>query len=341
MKSIRHIKYILPILCGCLVLTAASIAFAQTARVLIDEFQVAKYVTDVQSAMNVPSVAVGIVGADRNYFFETYGPAGHEEPFAIGSLSKSVTAMAVMILVQDKKLTLDESASKWVDGVPGEVTVKDLLQQRSGLGKADDLMGWRKTDVTIEELVRQASWAEPRGEFSYSTLNYQILGAIVEKVSEQPFGAFVKERIFEPAGMTTAHAGPEAPSVHISGHKYVFGYPFSEGETRYAAAAVASDFVWMSARDMEKWIRLFAAGGKLEKKQVIPKDVMDALLAPEGTSPYGMGWFMADEGGLQVARSTGATRSFSASMAIVPERKIGVFVLTNVNSWNGYAPESI
>lgn len=319
-----------------LALLTAGTAVAQTAHVVVDEFAVSRWVTDNMHALNIPSIAVGIVGPDTDYYLEAYGPAELSQPFLIGSLSKSVTAMAVMLLVHDKKLSLDDKASKWVEGVPDAVTVADLLHQTSGLDRDDGMSGWTDLDASVEDMVAGATFGPP-GKFSYSNLNYNILGAIVARVSGMSHADFLRQRIFEPAQMTTATASAQRPDDHVVGHQYLFGFPMASGEPDYNPAAIPAGFVWMSAQDMSRWIRLFVAHGKLDGKQVVPAEVIDQLLAaPEGSN-YAMGWSIQTTDGIEYAKHTGATGAFTSAMAVVPKREFGIFVLTNINVWMGIA----
>ena len=331
-----------PYLLFCLLLTLGSSARAET-RVEIDEFAVSRWVTDNKEALKIPSIAVGIVGPEKPYYLEIYGPAELDDPFLIGSLTKSVTAMAVMLLVHDGALTLEDQASNWVRGVPQEVTVRHLLHQVSGLDRADGGTGWTDLDKTVEQMVADASWGPVGGsEFSYSNLNYQILGAIVERVSKQSYADFVRTRIFEPLDMKTATGDPAGPDNHVIGNQYIFGFPFERGEPAYNPVTVPSGFVWMSGRDMDKWLRVFVTRGKVDGKQVIPAEVVDALLEKPQDTRYAMGWVITSQyEPVKVGRHSGATGAFTSAMAVVPEREFGVFVLTNSNSWLALAPTTV
>ncbi len=319
-----------------LVPTAAS----AEARVVIDEFAISRWVTENMQALNIPSIAVGIVGPDKDYYLETYGPAELDQPFLIGSLSKSVTALAVMLLVHDGVMKLEDSASQWVGGVPAAVTVRHLLHQTSGLARADDVEGWTELGATVEDLVARATFAAP-GTYGYSNLNYNILGVIVAKASGKPYAEFVKHRIFDPAGMATASAQPNPPSGHVVGHQYMYGFPMDFGEPAYNPATVPAGFIWMAPNDMSRWIRLFVAKGKLDGKQVVPAAVVEQLLQKPDGSDYAMGWLIKTDGPTPYAKHTGATAAFTSAMSVVPDREFGVFVLTNLNLWMGVGATTI
>lgn len=323
------------------VLTASPSLFAQSQRVSVQEQQVSTYADEVQSSLNVPSLAVGVLGPDETAHLDVRGEGSTDEPFLIGSLSKSVTAVAVLLLEDDGTLSLDDSAAEFVDEVPEEVTLAHLLEHKSGLDRSAGVDAWTNRDQSVEQAAGKASWKEPGGEFSYSNLNYEILGAVVEKVSGQSFGEFAAERIFEPLGMEDASAHPEPPSEHIVGHQYIFGFPVALGEPDYNPAAVPSGFVWMSAEDMEAWLRAFLNEGRVDGAQALPADVMAAFDEEADEGEYEFGWLVGRQSGSTSLSHTGLTGAFSASATIVPARQIAVFSLANVNSWEGGVPSDV
>ena len=287
------------------------------------------------------AIAVGVVGPEKNHFLEVYGMPELTDAFLIGSLSKSVTALAVMLLVEDSVLALDAPASKWIPGIPDAVTIEHLLHQVSGLERDDGADAWTDLDATIEEQVASASFELPAQEYAYANLNYELLGAIVERASGKSYGAFVQERIFEPMKMSNSTATSTRPAERAAGYQFVYGFPQPFGEPPYRASSVSAGFVWMSPEDMARWIRLFVTGGKIDGVQVFPPAVMKALLEGPSTN-YAKGWvFTTAHAPLEVALHDGLTAAFSSAMAVVPEREFGIFVLTNVNSWLAMAPMNV
>lgn len=318
----------------------ASAASAQTSRVVIDEFQVSRWVTENMQALNIPSIAVGIVGPQQHYYLESFGPAELDQPFLIGSLSKSVTAVAVMLLVEEGKVALSDPASKWVPGVPDSVTVEHLLHQTSGLAPGAGGAAWENVDASVDELVTGVTFGPP-GTYTYSNLNYTILGRIVAAASGKPYAEFVQERIFGPAKLETATAAAERPEAHVKGQQYMFGFPVDFDEPDYGPAHIPAGFVWMSAQDMARWIRLFVAGGKLDGAQVLPATVIEAVLKKPQDTAYAMGWVHSDADGVPVLQHSGATAAFTSAMMLAPDREFGIFVLTNLNSWLALGPVNI
>ena len=320
-------------LIAMLLFLVSSTAFAQTSsRVVIDEFQLSRWVTDNMQALNIPSITVGVVGPKENYYLQSFGPAELDDPFLIGSLSKSVTALAVMLLVHDGVIGLDDPASKWVGGIPDAVTVRHLLHQRSGLDRSSGGTAWTDVGATLSDEIASTTFGSP-GTYEYSNLNYNILGGIVARASGKPYADFVQQRIFTPAKMTTASAQPTPPAARVKGHQYMYGFPVDFGEPNYNPIAVPSGFVWMSANDMTRYIRLFVAKGQLDGQQVVPADVVEQLLTKPDSGSYAMGWTVNTDGPVPVANHNGATAAFTSAMAVVGDREFGVFVLTNLNLW--------
>lgn len=325
----RHLVFVLTVVTA---LAWASNLHAQRSRVVVDPVKVRAWVSDNKAALRAPAMAAGIVTARETPFLDALG-AESDEPFLIGSLSKSVTAVAIAILVHDGQIGLDDPASDWVTGVPNTVTIRHLLHQTSGLDRRAGGNAWTDTETSLASMIDDADWGPALDAFEYSNLNYHILGAIVEKVSGKPYGTFVGDEIFEPLGMKTASAHPQPPANHVAGHRYLFGFPAALGEPDYNPVAVPAGFVWMSADDMATWLRMFVARGTIEQREAIPSEVVDMVLQKPEDTPYAMGWLVRSEHDPPYANHAGATAAFTSAMAVVPDRGFGVFVLTNVNTF--------
>jgi CubicO group peptidase (beta-lactamase class C family) len=161
-----------------------------------------------------PGVAVIVVRHDGSVWCRGFGsdPQGGritcDTPFAIASLTKSVTALGVMQLAAKHEVRLDVPVSTYLpsfrpqDGRP--ITVRNLLQQRSGFSTADGLALMAQVNPTIAERVTAlnsvASVAAPGTSFMYSNANYDVLGALIERISGQTYTAYVNAHIFQPSG---------------------------------------------------------------------------------------------------------------------------------------------
>ncbi len=298
-------------------------AETQRSRLVIDEDRVSAWIEDSQSALKAPVLAVGIVRPDEDLFLEVFGPAEVDSRFLIGPLSQSVTAMALLLVMEDhEELTLESPASTWVDDVPSTITIGHLLRHESGLQAPHGFSPWTATDASLKHLLQEATW-NPPGAVEPQDLNYAILGAVIEAVAGEPYAAIVAERIFEPLGMENSSATSELAQARlVEGHQYYFGFPAAREEPAFNPVIVPARFVTMSPRDMSTWLRLFLNEGRVDDEQVIPSEIVETF---------------REEG----LRSSGATATFTSAMALADDEDIGAFVFANTNSWNASGPTRI
>ena len=191
-------------------------------------------------------------------------------PFVIGSTTKSITALAVMRLVDSGKVTLETPVRDFVPEfslAEGEdvdaITVRHLLQQTSGL---DDLSGGAllasAADGTPLEAVaelKDARLASPPGEtWRYANVNYVLAGLVVERASGMSYADYVDQRIFAPLGMHDSTAAGQ-PSDATPGHKFWFGIPISAGPT-VRQAEMAAGYVISTADDLGRYLAMYLEG---------------------------------------------------------------------------------
>jgi CubicO group peptidase (beta-lactamase class C family) len=169
------------------------------------------------------SGVVRVTKGDRIIYENAFGyadralqvPNSLQTRFQIASLSKPMTAAAILVLGEEGKLSLEDKLSKFVPDFPNgdKITVEELLTHYSGLGDASaqpDYNEWSRFPQTTAALVERAKkiprQSEPGTTYFYSNSNYHILAFLIEKVSGQNYGDFLEQKIFKPAGMTnTAH----------------------------------------------------------------------------------------------------------------------------------------
>jgi CubicO group peptidase (beta-lactamase class C family) len=155
-------------------------------------------------------------------------------PFAIGSLTKQLTAAAIMLLVRERKLSLSDDLSNYVPSLPGagRITLRMLLDQNSGLHNYPRLSehAWpTQGAIPLASLLAILSTDtldfSPGAKWEYSNSNYAALAAVVERVSGVPFGAFLRTQIFEPLHMTASDFGYAAQQSGAVAIGYVNGKP--------------------------------------------------------------------------------------------------------------------
>lgn len=315
---------------------------------------------------NIVGLAVAIVKDDSVVFARGYGVREMGKPtavdagtrFAIGSTTKAMTAAALGMLVDEGKLEWDDPVVEHLPDfrlydpyVTRELTVRDLLTHNGGLGNADLL--WTGADYSTEEIIHRIRTLPPeyslRSGFVYQNIMYAVAGEVVEEVSGMSWEDFLRTRIFAPLGMTAT-----VPTLAgLSGQPNVAA-PHGEIDdtlrvisNRTVDPVKAAGSVWSSVGDMSKWMRFILDSGRVGDRRLLSEATYRALLSPQAiadldiypttqlTRPhfftYGLGWFLHDYEGEAVAMHTGSIDGMSAIIGLIPDRRLGVYVLANTD----------
>jgi CubicO group peptidase (beta-lactamase class C family) len=241
--------------------------------------------------------------------------------------------------------------------VSREITIRDLLTHRSGLGLgAGDLMFFPPSDLSREEIVRRLRFIRPatsfRSAYAYDNLLYLVAGQVIGAVSGKSWDDFVKERIFTTLGMgntflntAALKAGKDVATPHSSLSGKLEALPQEDVDNNAPAGSIVS-----CAEDLAKWMTLQLNGGTVGKTRLfsvaqskemwsaqtilpigdLPKDSPAAFAAIQPNfSAYGLGWGLRDYRGRKLVGHTGGLSGFVSRTALIPELKLGVVVLTN------------
>jgi D-alanyl-D-alanine carboxypeptidase len=292
-----------------------------------------------------PGGAVIITERGRVVFRRAYGMADldrkrmlqPEMVFRLGSMTKQFTAVAVMLLEQDGKLSLQDDISKYFPEItPASVptTIEHLLRQRSGrLSYTDVASFWQQrfSDVTPEEIVASFKDAprefEPRSQFRYSNSNYLLAGLIVEKVSGSSYPDFLANRIFEPLGMSsTAYEGHER-----NGMKRVPGYvkPLLESWRKVQDISMTwplgAGGLVSNVDDLARWHNAIMAG------KLLPPSAWKRVFDVDSSalSSYAYGWDVRPMFGRRAYGHGGAIDGFRSMGYHFPDEDLYIAVLLN------------
>jgi D-alanyl-D-alanine carboxypeptidase len=314
--------------------------------------EVDKFVRTVMAERNVPGVAVAVVKNGKVVKKQGYGvasvefnaPVTAETVFEIGSVSKQMTGAAVMLLVEDGKINLDEKISAYLPGTPEawkNVTVRNLLTHTSGIksytaiGTGFELSKRLKRDDFIKALSGYPLDFETGARYSYSNSGYNLLGFIIEAASGKSYWEFMRERIFAKLGMT--HTFDRDPKYVIKNR--AVGYELENGQLIgrdyeltdiFAAGAIVS-----TVEDLIKWDAAWRNDTLLRKES--KTEAWKAFILSDGKPyPYGFGWHVADFRGHRLIAHSGSTAGFNAQFSRFVDDDLSVIVLTNLGD-AGYA----
>lgn len=355
----RHVALVL--LSAALVAPASQVA-GQQSREPFPGFDA--YVNAALTTWKVPGASVAIVRNDSVIYAKGYGvrevgkpaPVDERTVFAIGSSSKAFTAAAVAMLVDSGKVRLDEHAATYLPGfelydpyASHEITVRDLLTHRSGLARGE--LMWYGSAWDRDEILRRVRYLPPswsfRSQFGYQNIMYLAAGQVVAKTTHRSWDDFIKQRIFQPLGMTSSSTSISAlegvedlASPHAEVNDTVRAIPYRRIDNIAPAGAINSNAV-----DMAQWVRLHLADGKYAGKQLISKRMIDEMRTPQmivrgmgNMNPsahlmaYGLGWFLSDYEGKLLVQHGGNIDGMTALVAMLPEEKFGIVILSNMNA---------
>jgi CubicO group peptidase (beta-lactamase class C family) len=357
-------------------------ACAQTTNAPAGATQAAAYnlEADVQRVMkefDVPGIAIAVVKDGKVLVAEGFGVRKRGEPakvdgktiFEIASNSKAFTAAALGMLVDQGKLSWDDPVIKHLPDfrmydayVTAEMTVRDLLTHRSGLGLgAGDLMWWPTTRFTTDEIIHNLRYIKPatsfRNSYAYDNLLYIVAGKIIAAKSGKTWGETMHEWILKPVGManTTTSLEENAKFANVSApHSKINGKAVAV-KAMPVANAVGAVGINTSAEDIARWMNVLLDSGKAGKdaagKEVrlwsdkqaremwtaqTPMTINQPRPPLAATKPnfyaYGLGFQLRDYQGKLVAMHGGALQGFYTRVLLVPESKLGIAIFTNAES---------
>jgi CubicO group peptidase (beta-lactamase class C family) len=267
-------------------------------------------------------------------------PMTRDMLFRIGSMTKQFTAAAIMLLVEEGRISLDDDITRFLPDYPTQgttITVEHLLTHTSGIRSYTDMPGWMETEIirpmTVDELIdgfkNEPMDFRPGEEFRYNNSGYILLGAIIEKVSGQSYADFLQKRIFDPLHMVHSRYGDHSAVVK----NRAAGYDGSPGNWQnaryldmsqpYAAGALLS-----TVEDLGKWnTALFA--GKVVGHESLQRMTTDYRLNNGSLAGYGCGLVPGDVRGHKSVSHGGGIFGFVTHGICLPDDDLYVAVLCN------------
>jgi CubicO group peptidase (beta-lactamase class C family) len=340
-----------------MILPAISANPAQAQSSQFSSVEIDQYIQKEMTQKGVPGLAIAIVSGQQIVYSRGYGyaslntrsPVTPQTIFDLASCSKSFTALATLILWHEGLIDLDKPLVHYIpefrlaDGDYSKITIRQLLQQTSGLhGDVADPVLYHGGSNAFSELISamsKAHLANPPGSvFEYANSNYALLGALVERVSGIQFEDFVQEYIFAPLAMQNSTCKPDVAAQHerASGHQLLLGKVVARDVPVYRSA-IPAGWIMSSAEDMGRWLIANLNDGLIDRKQVIPAELIETMhttgltfTEDDKEAGYGMGWFTGfTENNEPVLWHGGDTTNFLSEMILLPEQKLGIAMLVN------------
>lgn len=312
--------------------------------------------------------AVAVIQKDKIIYAKGFGYRDYEKKlpvtpntlFAIGSCSKSFTALLMGLLNKDGKLQYDHPVTEYLPGfrffnddMNRLITVRDLMCHRTGLPRHDlswYLFNTDSRDSMIQRMQYQEPTAGIRQVFQYNNFGFLLQGMIAQKLSGKSWESNIREKIFTPLGMTASNTSikemEKSPEPSL-GYELYKDSIIKKMDYYNINAMGPAGSINSSVNEMAKWVMMWINGGKINGKDVFPGDYLKEATSsqmivgsgyPGPDRPdihfanYGFGWFLASYRGHYRVEHGGNIDGFSASTCFFPSDSIGIIVLSNQNS---------
>jgi CubicO group peptidase (beta-lactamase class C family) len=314
---------------------------------------------------DVPGMSVAIVKDGKVVFSKGYGVKEVDKPekpdentlFAIASNTKAFTTAAIAMMVTEGKLSLDDKVRKFLPYfelydpyVSQDVTVRDLLCHRVGFETfSGDAIWYLSDDLSAEQIIRRAKYLPQsynfRAGYGYSNIMYITAGELMQKVEGKPWSTIIQDRIFTPLNMSrsvTSSNDIGAKGNYASPHGIVNEKHVPIAWEDWGAIAATGGII-SSVHDMSQWMIFNLNNGIWNKDTLLTPAMRNTLWTPHIVFPvnhtdanfdthfngYGLGWGLSDYKGRMRVGHTGGYSGMLSIVALIPDEKLGVVVLTN------------
>nr|WP_321230753.1 serine hydrolase [uncultured Psychroserpens sp.] len=343
MKTNHHISKAIT-LCICLLLTVSSLA--QNLEQQIDTYISEQYKSDA------PGVSVLVAKDGKTIYQKGFGDANLEldisvapkHVFEIGSITKQFTAVAILMLEEQGKLSVNDPITKFIPDYPTQgktITIHHLLNHTSGIKSYTNMpsfMTEARTDMTPTELIdkfkNEPMEFDPGTQFNYNNSGYILLGHIIEVLSGQSYADFIQTHIFDKVGMTNSYYGSMVNLIPNRASGY------SQTETGYRNAnylsltlPYAAGSIMSTTDDLLKWQNAISAN-TLIKRSSLEKAINGSTLSTGKAIPYGYGWLKGDINGSRTVEHSGGIFGYSTNGIYLPKEKVYVIGLSNCDCGN-------
>ncbi|WP_232230139.1 cyclic peptide export ABC transporter [Bacillus sp. J37] len=318
--------------------------------------EIEQWVHEQMKKAEIPGMSVTIVNGKETLYQQGFGysdlsektPVSNATVFEIGSNSKAFTALAVLKLEKEGKLKLNDPVDHYIpwlqvtfNGKPAVITIEQLLHHTSGIpfetiGKLPEGYGENALENTVRILEDYQLNREPGESFEYATINYDVLGLVIERVTGQSYADYMGEQIFKPLGLTDTFIlkEPGVPEETATGYKFGYTDPRPYEPPLFVGNAPAG-YIMSNARDMALWLKIQLGTVRNESfdfSLIEASHLANRTVKPDfNGSSYAAGWDVFQKGEGEISHA-GNNPTFSSFVSMRPGEEIGVVVLANINT---------
>jgi CubicO group peptidase (beta-lactamase class C family) len=329
---------------ACLIVLLAYTSSAQSIHI---NDTVTSYVKAEMQRQHIPGLALLVAKDGKIIRADGFGlanvelqvPVKPETIFQSGSVGKQFTATAVMMLVEEGKIGLDDPLTKYFSDAPSawrDVTVRELLSHTAGFGDYPKDFDFRK-DWTEDELLKLVESIPlayaPGTKWEYSNLGFLTLGILIHRVTGEFYGDFLQQRIFQPLGMASTRIISEADIVpnRAAGYRLVKGELKNQEWVAPAMNTTADGSLYFSILDLAKWDAALYTEKLLKRSSF---DTMWTVAKLKNGQPnegdYGFGWFIEQRNGHRCIHHDGSWQGFETAIDRYVDDRLTVVALSNL-----------
>jgi CubicO group peptidase (beta-lactamase class C family) len=301
-------------------------------------------------AADIPGAAIGIVSGGKIVLVKGLGvasvetdvPVTAETLFRLGSTTKMFTAAVLVHMALAGQIDFHRPIGEYVRGLDptiAKVTVDQLLSHTAGL-QNDDPPSNRSDESALGREIRlwkaNRLFAMPGEVFAYSNIGYWLAGYVAETVAGKPYASVLEEEILKPLGMTSSTFHLDIASTYplAQGHRGSAGNAVVVRPVPDNAAGWPSGGLFSSVDDLCRWLLAFTNDGQIDGKQALRQGTSAQLATPHADVPstrtqYGYGLSLVERRGFKMLEHGGTRAGYGSFIRIVPERRLGIVVLTN------------
>ena len=300
----------------------------------------------VMARGDVPSVAVAVARGKSIIWEEAFGWADRERliratpntMYSLASISKPMTATALLMLVEGRRVDLDKPANDYLGvgkltGLAGDAagaTVRRVMSHTAGLPLHYQFYYANQPYPVVsndETIARYGILVQPPGEvYEYSNLGYGIIDQIISRVSGEDYADFMRTRVFVPLGLTHTSVGIGPGLEPYVAQRYDLKQrliPFYDFDHRGASA------IFSSAHDLLRFGMFHLKDHLPDQRQILRDSTITAMQQPVAPAPYGLGWIVTDRGGLRTISHTGGMPGVQTGLTLYPTEDVAIVVLMN------------
>lgn len=297
---------------------------------------------------NIPDAEIVVIRNDSVIYKFVKNSVNEGRNYLIGSCSKSFTALAVMMLSEKGEIDIDKPVKTYLPWfVIGDskkveqITVRHLLNQTSGIGSQYGFFDFPTEDFSVyrtkltEHLSKVQLVNEPGKEFSYSNLNYLLLGLVVESVTKGKYAEFLSDSIFSKIGMRASYAGfsESILNKNVEPYQYfIFNRPFKSRIYPHSDHCFSYGYISSNTSDLSDYLKFIMHHGITANSDTLINASSYSNLTTPAKGNYAMGWLKVNYNNTNLLGHSGLDENYSAVLTICPDSKTGIVVLSNVNS---------